>query len=64
MQLHKKYLTQKEFCSLNDFLTNFKIEVPDNFNFSYDVVDEYARIEPEKIAIVWTNDEGEHRELS
>lgn len=64
MQLYKKYLTQKEFCSLDDFLTNFKIEVPENFNFSYDVVDEYARIEPEKIAIVWTNDQGERSDFT
>lgn len=59
MQLYKKYLEKPEFDSLEDFLTNFKIKVPDNFNFAYDVVDEYARIEPEKIALVWTNDQGE-----
>jgi len=59
MQLYKKYLEKPEFDSLEDFLTNFKIKVPDNFNFAYDVVDEYVRIEPEKIALVWTNDQGE-----
>jgi acetyl-CoA synthetase len=59
MQLYKKYLEKPEFDSLEDFLTNFKIKVPDNFNFAYDVVDEYARIESEKIALVWTNDQGE-----
>ena len=64
MQLYKKYLTQPEFKSLNDFQKNFKIIVPDNFNFAYDVVDEYARVEPEKTAIVWVNDQGEHRDFT
>ncbi len=64
MQLYKKYLAQTEFDSLDDFQKNFKIQVPDNFNFSYDVVDEYARIEPQKIALVWTNDQGKQCEFT
>ena len=60
MQLYKKYLVKPEFDSLDDFLTNFKINIPDNFNFSYDVIDEYARTEPNKIALVWVDDQGEH----
>jgi len=60
MQIYKKYLVKPEFDSLDDFLQNFEIKVPENFNFSYDVVDEYARLEPEKIALVWVNDQGEH----
>jgi acetyl-CoA synthetase len=64
MQLYKKYLVKPEFDSLDDFLTNYKIIVPENFNFAYDVVDEYARIEPEKIALVWVNDEGLHHNFT
>jgi len=64
MQLYKKYLVKTEFDSLDDFQKNFKINVPDNFNFAYDVIDEYARIEPEKIALVWVNDEGDHRDFT
>jgi acetyl-CoA synthetase len=64
MQLYKKYLVKPEFDSLEDFLQNYKIQVPENFNFAYDVVDEYARIEPNKIALVWTNDEGHYKEFS
>ena len=60
MQLYKKYLVKPDFDSLDDFLKNFQIKVPENFNFAYDIVDEYARTEPEKIAVVWTNDQGEH----
>ncbi len=64
MQLYKKYLEQPEFESLTDFQNNFKIKVPDNFNFAYDVVDEYARLEPDKVALVWVNDEGAHRNFT
>lgn len=64
MQLYKKYLAKPEFDSLDDFLANFKIIVPENFNFAYDVVDEYARLEPEKLALVWVNDQGENRNFT
>ena len=64
MQLYKKYLAKPEFDSLDDFLENYKIIVPENFNFAYDVVDEYARIEPNKIALVWCNDEGKHKDFT
>ncbi|MCX7987126.1 MAG: AMP-binding protein [Bacteroidales bacterium] len=62
--MYKKFLVQSEFSSLEDFLKNFKIKVPERFNFAYDVVDEYAITEPDKIAIVWTNDKGEYLEFS
>ncbi len=50
-----------EFNSYEDFKQNFTINVPENFNFAYDVVDEWAKIEPQKRALVWCNDEGESR---
>ena len=40
-------------------MQNFKVKVPENFNFGYDVVDEWARIAPDKQALLWTNDRGE-----
>lgn len=55
-----KFLTKSVFTSLDDFLKNFHINVPDNFNFAYDVMDEWAKIAPEKRALCWTNDKGEH----
>ena len=39
----------------------FRIKTPENFNFSYDVVDEYARLDPEKRALVWCNDYNEEQ---
>ena len=57
----EKYLQKVEFDSLEDFQKNFKIIVPDNFNFGYDVVDEWARTNPDKLALLWTNDEGKEQ---
>ena len=57
----EKYLQKVEFYSLEDFQKNFKIIVPDNFNFGYDVVDEWARTNPDKLALLWTNDEGKEQ---
>lgn len=54
-----KYLSQTEFTSYQDFTDNFKINIPENFNFAFDVVDEIARKTPDKIAMVWCNDSGD-----
>ena len=54
----KKYLSKIEFSSYQEFLDNFKIKIPENFNFAYDVVDEIAASDPNKIAMVWCDDKG------
>ncbi len=56
----ERFIKQTSFESQQDFIDNFDIQVPENFNFAYDVVDEWAAIEPDKKAICWTNDKGEH----
>lgn len=60
----EKFVKQTEFKDFEDFNKNFQLIVPDHFNFAYDVVDEWARIAPNKQAMVWTNDEGECREFT
>jgi acetyl-CoA synthetase len=54
----KKYLSKIEFSSYQEFMDNFKINIPENFNFAYDVVDEIAASDPNKIAMVWCDDKG------
>lgn len=54
----EKFLSKVDFDSYEDFIDNFKINVPDNFNFAYDVVDEIAAKTPDKIAIVWCDENG------
>lgn len=55
----EKYVSQTQFKSQQDFIENFHILVPDNFNFAYDVMDEWAETHPDKLAMLWTNDQGE-----
>ena len=55
----ERFVKQTQFTSQEDFIKNFKIEVPENFNFGYDVVDAWAAEDPDKEAILWTNDKGE-----
>ena len=59
--LLNKFVPKREFESYEDFKENFKIEVPDNFNFAYDIVDEYAENIPDKVALVWCNDKGDEQ---
>ena len=46
----ERFLSQTSFTSQEDFIKNLKINVPENFNFGYDVVDEWARTNPDKPA--------------
>ena len=57
----KKYCPRIDFDSYEDFYENFQIDVPEAFNFGFDVVDEWARVEPGKRALVWCDDAGEER---
>ena len=59
MNLLSKFLPRIEFDSYEDFKKNYKVEVPEHFNFAYDVVDEYARLVPEKQALIHV-DENEN----
>lgn len=45
-------------------LLKFELDIKDNFNFSYDVVDELARLEPDRIAILWVNENGEEKRFT
>ena len=58
----ERFVKQTKYASQEDFRKNFKVEVPENFNFGYDIVDAWAAEQPEKNAILWTNDQGlEHQ---
>ena len=60
----EKFLDKIDFSSYEDFMQNFHINVPEDFNFAYDVVDEWARIAPDKKALLWVNDMGEARQFT
>ena len=60
----ERFLSQTSFSSQEDFIKNLKINVPENFNFGYDVVDAWAEEQPDKNALLWTNDKGEARQYT
>jgi acetyl-CoA synthetase len=56
--LISRYCPRIDFDSYEDLKKNYRCKIPENFNFAYDIVDEWAKIEPNKTALVWTNDES------
>ena len=59
--LLNRFLPQIEFESYEEFREKFTINVPEDFNFGFDVVDAWAEHEPDKKALVWVNEAGEER---
>lgn len=59
-----RYLKKTDFTSYDDFCENLHIEVPERFNFAYDVVDIIAAHDPERPALLWTNESGECRKFN
>jgi acetyl-CoA synthetase len=57
--LLNKFVPKTQFDSYEDFEKNFRVKIPENFNFAFDVVDEYAEKHPDKVAIVWCDDNSE-----
>ena len=55
----ERFLKQTKFTSVEDYNKNLEFIIPENFNFAYDVMDAWAEEAPEKLAILWTNDQGE-----
>jgi len=62
--LLNKYLPRREFESYKDFKENYKVNVPNDFNFGFDVVDAWADYDENKKALVWVNDHNEEKILT
>lgn len=54
----------KEFFDGQGRLSSYTYEYPDTFNYGYDVVDELARLYPDRLAMLWQNDRDETRRLT
>lgn len=59
-----KFLKKNNFDDYNDYIKNAIPKIPSNFNFSYDVIDAIANEEPDKVALLWTNDSGEKKSFT
>ena len=55
----ERFLKQTHFESVEDYNKNLEFIIPENFNFAYDVMDAWAEEDPHRLAILWTNDQGE-----
>ncbi len=60
----EKFLPRRHFGSYEDFKGNYKVNLPENFNFAYDVIDAWAAKEPNRTAMVWCNDFDEEQIFS
>ncbi len=57
----ERFLTQTHFSSEEDYRRNLHFKIPENFNFAYDVMDVWAEEQPDKTAMIWTDDEDHER---
>lgn len=61
MNFLSKYLNKTEFANYKDFAANCRMKDVEDFNFGYDIVDEYARVSPDKRALVWCDNHGNEK---
>ncbi len=59
-----RFLPRIDFDSYEDFKENYTVNVPEDFNFGFDIVDAWAEQDKDKIALVWCNDDGEEKKLT
>ena len=64
MAIYERFLSKSTFDSYEDYYNNFSINVPDNFNFAYDVLDEIAAKTPDKRSLLWVHEDGRERSFT
>lgn len=60
----ERFLKQTSFSSIENYNKSLEFVIPENFNFAYDVMDEWAKEKPEALAMLWTSDKGEERRFT
>lgn len=61
LNIHQKFCRETFY---NGELVDFQPVYEGNFNFAYDVIDEIAAREPDRRAMLWTNDLGEEHNFT
>ncbi len=61
-EVYGKYFSE----TVNSFgeLLDVSINYPENFNFSYDILDEMAKKIPADLALIWSNDLGQEKKIT
>ncbi len=62
LNLYQNYLT--ETLDKNGQVQAYDLQVPNRFNFAYDVVDVIANAQPDRRAMLWRNESGNEKTLS
>lgn len=60
--IYKNYVNEK--YDNNGVLSEFSLNVPEKFNFAYDIVDRLASEEPDRLAMIWCGSSGEERRFT
>jgi len=50
--------------SYEDLCANFKIDVPEYYNFGFDVIDAWAKKDRNKLAMIWTDQKGNEKKYT
>lgn len=57
----EKFLDKIEFNGYEEMKREYKVNVPDGFNFAYDIVDAWAEQDQSKLALIWCDDFGNRK---
>lgn len=57
-------LKKTDFNSYEEFIEKFEINVPENFNFAFDVVDKIADQSPDKLALLWCDENNNEKRFT
>ena len=60
----EKYLPRIDFDSYEDFIRNYSVNIPEDFNFGFDIIDGWAAADNDKLALFWCDDNGEERSFT
>ncbi|MCL1901348.1 MAG: AMP-binding protein, partial [Firmicutes bacterium] len=66
MSLYEKYTNRNrdDFVTLEDLQKNYKLSIPDNFNFAFDCLDVIAAQTPDALALLWVSNEGAEKRFT
>jgi acetyl-CoA synthetase len=66
MPLYEKFTKRHrdDFVTLEDLQKNYKLDIPDNFNFAFDCLDVLAAETPGALALLWVSNEGEEKRFT
>src|SRR5512143_1334576 len=56
--------TQHNMADYDEAYANWRIEVPEHYNFGFDVIDAWARRDRNKLAMIWTDQQGGERKYT